>query len=356
MKRPILFTGGGSAGHVVANIALIAALKEQGYEVCYVGSYHGIERELITRQQIPYTAIATGKWRRYFSYKNFFDLFKVAFGIVQSLWVLLKLRPKLVFSKGGFVGFPVVVAAKLLRIPVIIHEADLTPGLANRLSFILASKICVSFSETLNYFRNRDKVIVTGLPLRKELFLGNAEKGLELCGFTAEKPLLLVFGGSLGAAKINQTIRALLPKILEQYNVAHVCGAHGIDNNLQFKGYCMFSYLHEEFPDLLAAASLVVARAGANTVCELIALQKPSILLPLGKEMSRGDQILNAEYSVRHGASKMILDHELTPETLWQAINSVKDHLNEMKNACQKIALPNATATITNLIMTEIGG
>ncbi len=355
MKRLVLFTGGGSAGHVVANLALIAALKDRGYRVSYVGSYRGIERELITRQQIPYMPIATGKWRRYFSYQNFLDLFKVLFGIGQSLFLLLKQRPQLVFSKGGFVGFPVVVAAKLLRIPVIVHEADLTPGLANRLSFFLADKICINFNETLKYLKNRDKVVVTGLPLRHELFSGNAKRGLKFCGFTADKPLLLVFGGSLGAAKINEAIRALLPKILKFYNVAHVCGADDVDNSLQFKGYCMFSYVHEEFYDLLTAASLVVARAGANTICELIALQKPSILLPLGSTISRGDQILNARYSVEHGVSQMILDDELSPERLWREINNVRDHLEEMKSACKKLAFPNATTTITNIIIDEIG-
>jgi UDP-N-acetylglucosamine:LPS N-acetylglucosamine transferase len=230
--------------------------------------------------------------------------------------LFLKLKPDVIFSKGGFVSFPVVVAAWVFRIPVIIHESDLTIGLANKLCFYFATKICVTFPETIKQIKNKEKAVITGTPIRKDFFVGNAEIGRKVCGFTPDKKIILVFGGSLGADQINKTIRKLLPSVLEKFQIVHVCGKNKIDASCSYPGYQQFEYLHEEFPHVLVASDLVIARSGANSIYELIVLRKPNILLPLSKASSRGDQISNAEYCVGKGFSEMILEDKLTANSL----------------------------------------
>lgn len=320
-KSPtILFTGGGSSGHVTPNLALIEKFCQEGWKVNYIGSRTGIEKALIAKLGIQYYAIATGKLRRYFSWQNFFDPFKVLYGTLQAIILCYKIKPEVVFSKGGFVSLPVVVAAWFLRIPAIIHESDLTIGLTNRLCLSLATKICVTFPETTKQIGNKDKVVVTGTPVRKDFFVGEAERGREICGFTAEKKIIVVFGGSLGAEQINRRIRELLSLLLATWQVAHVCGENNFDAKLQYPGYKQFTYLHEEFPHLLTAADLVISRSGANSIYELIVLRKPNILLPLSKTASRGDQITNAEYCCERGFSEMLLEEQLTASSLLEKI------------------------------------
>ena len=207
--KHIVFTGGGTAGHVTPNIALFPSVKEAGYEISYIGSYEGIEKELITAQGVTYYGISSGKLRRYFDPKNFSDPFKVVKGYFQAKKLLKKIKPNIVFSKGGFVSVPVVLAAKHCKIPCIIHESDITPGLANKLAIPSATKVCANFPETLNYLP-KEKAVLTGSPIRKELFSGNKIKGLDFCGFTANKPVLLVIGGSTGAAAVNNAIRDIM--------------------------------------------------------------------------------------------------------------------------------------------------
>lgn len=351
MRKKIIFTGGGTAGHVTPNIALIDQLPKQDWEISYIGSKTGIEKELITKKNIPYYAIATGKLRRYFSWQNFLDPLKIILGIFQAFFLCGKLKPNIVFSKGGFVAFPVVFAAWLHRIPVITHESDLTVGLANKLCFPFAKKICVTFPETKKYFKHPEKVVVTGTPIRAEFFQGDAKKGREICGFTPDKKIILVFGGSLGAGPINTAVRGLLPQILQEYQIAHVCGVGKIDASVHLSGYQQFEYLHEEFPDVMAAADLVISRAGANTIYELLMLKKPHILIPLGTSASRGDQIVNAEFCRKEGYSEVILESELQPENLRQKINAVMQNLELILKKLANFPALNSVQEILKLIM-----
>ena len=348
--KHIVFTGGGTAGHVTPNIALFPAVKEAGYEISYIGSYEGIEKELITGQGVTYYGIDSGKFRRYFSWKNFTDPFHVVKGYFQAKKLLKKLNPNIVFSKGGFVSVPVVMAAKKCKIPCIIHESDITPGLANKLAIPSATKVCSNFPETLNYLP-KEKAVLTGSPIRKELFSGNKIKGLDFCGFTANKPVLLVIGGSTGAASVNNAIRDLLPTLLQKFQVIHLCGKGKTDESFNGReGYVQFEYINKELKDLFAAADIIVSRAGANAICELLALKKPNILIPLSAAASRGDQILNAESFERQGFSYVLKEEEVTNETLLTAIHNVYENRETYVAAMNESKLNHAIETITEMI------
>lgn len=348
-QQKIIFTGGGSAGHVTPNLALIAKFLQEGWRIDYIGSKTGVEKELITKIGIPYYAVATGKLRRYFSWQNFLDPFKVVCGIIQASILCFKLQPDMVFSKGGFVSFPVVVAAWIFRLPVVIHESDLTIGLANKLCFPFATKICVTFPETAQKISDQKKVVITGTPIRQDFFVGSADLGRKICGFTLDKKIIAVFGGSQGAERINQLIRTLLPEILKRFQLIHVCGHNRVDSSYIDQGYKQFEYLHQEFPHVLAAANLVIARAGANSIYELIALGKPSILLPLVRG-SRGDQIANAKYCVAAGFSRMILEEQLTARVLLDTIYQVEQESAKMMLAMKQLQILPSTQLIYSLI------
>ncbi|MBP5159745.1 MAG: undecaprenyldiphospho-muramoylpentapeptide beta-N-acetylglucosaminyltransferase, partial [Lachnospiraceae bacterium] len=271
MKR-IVLTGGGTAGHVTPNIALAQKLKAEGYEISYIGSYSGIEKGLIEKIGIPYYGISSGKLRRYFDLRNFSDPFKVYKGYRESKKLMKELNPDIVFSKGGFVAVPVVLAAHRKKIPVIIHESDITPGLANKICIPSADKVCCNFIDTMQYLP-AGKAVLTGTPLRTELFAGTRQKGLEVCGFTDDKPVLLVVGGSTGAAAVNEAVRNLLPTLLKTYQVIHICGKGKTDDRFDgTPGYRQFAYVNAEMGDFFAAADVVISRAGANAVSELLAL------------------------------------------------------------------------------------
>lgn len=348
--KHIVFTGGGTAGHVTPNIALFPAVKEAGYEISYIGSYEGIEKELITGQGIAYYGISSGKLRRYFDPKNFSDPFKVVKGYFQAKKLLKKLKPNIVFSKGGFVSVPVVLAAKRCKIPCIIHESDITPGLANKLAIPSATKVCANFPETLNYLP-KEKAVLTGSPIRKELFTGNKIKGLDFCGFTANKPVLLVMGGSTGAASVNNAVRDLLPTLLQKFQVVHLCGKGKTDESFNGReGYVQFEYINKELKDLFAAADIIVSRAGANAICELLALKMPNILIPLSAAASRGDQILNAESFERQGFSYVLKEEDVTNETLLSAVNEVFENREKYVTAMNESKLNSAIETITEMI------
>ena len=295
LNKKIVLTGGGTAGHVTPNIALLPRLKELGYEISYIGSYEGIEKKLITDFDIPYYGIATGKFRRYLDIKNLTDPFRVIKGFGEARKYLKKINPDIIFSKGGFVSVPVIRAAATLHIPCIIHESDMTPGLANKLCIPVAEKVCCNFPETMSYLP-KEKAVLTGSPIREELTKGDKVAALDMCGFTANKPVILVIGGSLGAASINRAVRDALPKLLTDFQVVHICGKEKIDNMLlHTEGYIQFEYVKAELKDLFALADVVISRAGANSICELLALKKPNLLIPLPAGSSRGDQILNAK-------------------------------------------------------------
>jgi len=320
MKR-ILLTGGGTAGHVTANLALLPALVKAGYNVCYVGSHAGIERELVEPLGVPYYAIASGKLRRYLSAKNLTDGFRVVKGLADALRVMRLVKPDVVFSKGGFVTVPVVIAARMRGVPVVIHESDLSPGLANRIAYPFASTVCVNFPETLKR-TPKSKGVHTGTPIREGLFAGDKIKAVKLCGFSRNdyRPVVLVTGGSQGSVRINETVRGILPKLLETYRCVHLCGKGNL-SGARNPGYAEFEYLSGEMADIFALADIVVSRAGANTLFELLALHKPHLLIPLSREASRGDQIENAASFAGQGFSAVLFEKQLTGESLLEGIN-----------------------------------
>ncbi|MCI9338080.1 MAG: undecaprenyldiphospho-muramoylpentapeptide beta-N-acetylglucosaminyltransferase [Lachnospiraceae bacterium] len=355
MKK-IVLTGGGSAGHVTPNIALLPALREAGYEITYVGSYDGIERKLIGDFDLPYTGISTGKFRRYFDLKNLTDPFRVIKGFSEARKFLKGYRPDVVFSKGGFVSVPVVRAAASLDIPCIIHESDMTPGLANKICIPAARKVCCNFPETLKLLPE-DKAVLTGSPIRAELAQGNKLAGLELCGFNANTPVIMVIGGSLGAANVNKAVRAALPNLLGDFQIVHLCGKDKVDNLLlNTPGYKQFEYIKTELKDLFAMADIVISRAGANAICELLALKKPNILIPLPAASSRGDQLLNARSFEAQGFSIVIGEDDLTTELLVDKVHELYFSRQTFRDAMNESGQMDSIRTIVQLIEEAAAG
>lgn len=349
MKK-IVLTGGGSAGHVTPNIALLPSLKDAGYEITYMGSYDGIEKRLISDFDLPYVGISTGKFRRYLDPKNLTDPFRVIKGFSEARKFLKSYRPDVVFSKGGFVSVPVVRAASSLGIPCIIHESDMTPGLANKLCIPVAKKVCCNFPETLKLLPE-NKAVLTGSPIRAELAQGNKLAGLSLCGFSANKPVIMVIGGSQGAANVNKAIRTALPELLTDFQVVHLCGKDKIDNLLlNTAGYKQFEYIKAELKDLFAMADLVVSRAGANAICELLALKKPNILIPLPASSSRGDQLLNARSFEAQGFSIVINEDDLTTELLVDKVHELYFSRQTFRDAMNDSGQMDSIRTIMKLI------
>lgn len=349
MKK-IVLTGGGTAGHVTPNIALLPALKEAGYEITYMGSYDGIEKRLISDFELPYVGISTGKFRRYLDIKNLTDPFRVMKGFSEARKFLKEYKPDVVFSKGGFVSVPVVRAAASLEIPCIIHESDMTPGLANKLCIPVAKKVCCNFPETLKLLPE-DKAVLTGSPIRAELSQGNKLAGLDMCGFSANKPVIMVIGGSLGAANVNKAVREALPQLLQDFQVVHLCGKDKIDNLLlNTSGYKQFEYIKSELKDLFAMADIVISRAGANAICELLALKKPNILIPLPASSSRGDQLLNAQSFESQGFSIVINEDDLTTQLLVDKVQELYFTRQSYHDAMNRSGQMDSIKTIMKLI------
>ena len=349
MKK-IVLTGGGTAGHVTPNLALIPSLKERGYDIHYIGSYQGIEKKLIEDANIPYSGISSGKLRRYFDLRNFSDPFRVIKGYEEACKLLKELKPDVVFSKGGFVAVPVVMAARHRHIPAIIHESDMTPGLANKLCIPSAQKVCCNFPETLQYLPE-EKAVLTGSPIRAELLKGDRLAGLQYAHLSAEKPVILVIGGSLGSVTVNQAVRTLLPRLLPHFQVVHICGKDHLDESLiGTSGYVQFEYVDAPLKHLFAIADLVISRAGANSICEILALRKPNILIPLSAAASRGDQILNASSFANQGFSTMLEEEALTDDTLYQAISSTYENRDAFIHQMEQSHLSNAVDTVIRLI------
>jgi UDP-N-acetylglucosamine--N-acetylmuramyl-(pentapeptide) pyrophosphoryl-undecaprenol N-acetylglucosamine transferase len=348
--KKIVLTGGGTAGHVTPNIALIPKLKELGYDIEYIGSYEGIEKNLIKETGIPYHGISSGKLRRYFDLKNISDPFRVQKGWHQAVKLLKRIKPDVIFSKGGFVSVPVVKAARACKIPFVLHESDMTPGLANKLCLPGATKVCCNFPETIEKLP-AEKAVLTGTPIREELMRGSAEAGKKLCGFTDDKPVLMVIGGSLGAQSVNETVRYALPRLLPTFNVVHLCGKEKMDNlKLSVPGYKQFEYVKEDLKDIFAMADVVVSRAGANSICELLALRKPNILIPLSTKSSRGDQILNAESFKKQGFSIVIDNEELDEDILVESVFDMFENKDKFIDNMVKNSQESATNTIVDVI------
>ena len=373
-KKKIVLTGGGTAGHVTPNIALMPALREAGYEIAYVGSEDGIEKELMRDCGIPYIGVPTGKLRRYFDVKNFTDPFRVLKGYAKARKFLKSYRPDVVFSKGGFVSVPVVRAAASLKIPCVIHESDMTPGLANKLCFGAAAKVCCNFPETVAKMP-KNKAVLTGTPIRAELFSGDRQKGLALCGFeaaagdssaektagtaaeeAAEKPVIMVMGGSQGAASVNEAIRNHLDELLQDFRVVHLCGAGKYDASKDgIEGYKQFEYVKEDLRHLFAAADLIISRAGANAIFEILALRKPNLLIPLSIG-TRGDQILNARSFEAQGFSKVLVESEEEGILNKKLVSTVQDlyrnrdqYIAAMTGAGQQEAIPKIMSLLNEL-------
>jgi UDP-N-acetylglucosamine--N-acetylmuramyl-(pentapeptide) pyrophosphoryl-undecaprenol N-acetylglucosamine transferase len=320
-KKTILFTGGGTAGHVTPNIALIEPLLKEGWDVHYIGSQDGMEKNLIAALDgVVYHGIATGKLRRYFSWQNFIDPFRVIKGYVQARRLIRSIKPDVIFSKGGFVSVPVVLAAG--KIPVVAHESDYSPGLSNRIASRFTDKVCVSFEDTLPHVP-KGRGIFTGTPIRPALYEGSRERAITFTGLSGGKPVLLVMGGSLGAQKLNELVRAALPVLSGTYDVIHLCGRGKNDCGCAACGYNQYEYIDKEFPDLFALSDIVLSRAGANSVFELLALNKPSVLVPLTSASTRGDQLLNAQYFEKKGYAMVLDQNTATAETLIAAVNAV---------------------------------
>lgn len=348
MKK-IVLTGGGTAGHVTPNIALVPKLKEAGFEIDYIGSYEGIEKKLVEAEGIPYHGISSGKLRRYFDVKNFSDPFRVIKGFFEARKHMKEIQPNVVFSKGGFVSVPVVIAAHILKIPTIIHESDMTPGLANKIAMKFATKICHTFPETGKHLG--DKAVFTGSPIRAELFEGDAIKARHICGFSDTKPVLLVMGGSLGAQSINDAIRIGLYDLLKKFNVAHLCGEGKYDASLDgVEGYAQFEYISDEMKDFFAMADMIVSRAGSNSICEIAALKKPNVLIPLSARVSRGDQLLNATSYAKQGFSEIIDEDTMTVEHVVDIINKVYTNRNEYIHAMEASEVSNGVDIIVDLL------
>ncbi|MFZ5975466.1 MAG: undecaprenyldiphospho-muramoylpentapeptide beta-N-acetylglucosaminyltransferase [Bacillota bacterium] len=327
MKKRIILTGGGTAGHVMPNIALIPRLKELEYEIHYIGS-GAIEKELL--QKIPdvtFHQISSGKLRRYFSIKNFTDPFRILRGICQSVRIISRLKPNIAFSKGGFVGVPVVIGARLKRVPIILHESDLTVGLANRISMPFSDVVCTSFEATVSSIK-KNKGVYTGTPIREELQTGSAGNAKKLFAFEhPEKPVLLCMGGSMGAVAVNTVLREALPLLTPVFNVVHLCGKGNLEPSLNgHAGYRQLEFADAELPDIFALCDVAVSRAGANAVFELLCLALPALLVPLPSSASRGDQLQNAHYYEKRGCFEVVQQEDLTPEVLHARIATLYEN------------------------------
>ena len=348
MKK-IVLTGGGTAGHVTPNLAILPHLLKEGYEVHYIGTADGIEHGMMNLPGVTYHTVKSGKLRRYFDWKNFTDPFKVLAGARESVRLMKEIQPDVCFSKGGFVSVPVVYGAWKRGVPVLCHESDLTPGLANKICARFAKRIATTFPECAKALG--DKAEMTGTPLRPELFQGSREKGLQLASFDGKKPVLLMTGGSLGAQSVNRVLREALPALLPDMDVLHICGKGNVDESLKgTKGYAQFEFLSSDLPDAFAAADAVLSRAGSNSLCELQALKKPMLLVPYPKGASRGDQILNAESYRARSMAMVLSQEEMNRDSLTQAIRELMKNRDALRAALENAPAADGTKRILELI------
>ncbi len=354
MKRPIIvLTGGGTAGHVSVNEALIPAFLEKGYEIHYIGSHEGIERDLIGtgHPEVTYHAIDSGKLRRYFSMKNFTDPFRVGAGVLQALTILRKLKPEIIFSKGGFVSVPVVLAAKLARVPVVAHESDVSPGLANKIALPFVKHIFTVFEETLAYVPS-DRSSCAGAIIRPELFEGDRKTGLRMSGLCEDKPVVIVMGGSQGSAVLNKALRGNLTNVLKHFQIIHLCGKGNLDESHDLtEGYVQFEYVTEGLPHLMAASELALSRAGSNAIFELVAVRIPMLLVPLSAEKSRGDQILNARHFKKLGFAQVLNEEDITEESLLAGLIHLSEDQTNIVAAMEKTDATKTPEEMVNLIL-----
>lgn len=355
-KYKIIMTGGGTAGHVTPNLALVPSLKKEGFEIKYIGSRNGIEKSIVQKNNIPYFEISSGKIRRYFDLKNFSDPFKVIKGVFEAKRILTREKPDIIFSKGGFVSVPVVIAASMKKIPVVAHESDITPGLANKIASPFCDKLCVTFRESLKYIKG-NKGVLTGSPIRREILNGSKVRGQKICGFYGDKEVLLIVGGSLGSQVINGLIRESLKELLKNFDIIHICGKDNIDVSLsEYKGYKQFEFVEDELPDFMVLADYIVSRAGANSIFEFLALKKPTLLIPLSRKASRGDQILNAESFKKEGYALVLKEEDITKESFLKKIEELKLKKNELIKNMRNKKQGNGNDSVISTLMSVIKG
>ena len=351
----IVLTGGGTAGHVTPNIALFDGLRENGFEIYYIGSIDGIEKELVGKEKdVEYFGIHSGKMRRYFSMKNVTDVFSIIKGYFDARAVLKKVKPDIVFSKGGFVTVPVVYAARSRKIKVITHESDITPGLANRLTKKCSNKVCLTFPDALKQVPP-PKGVFTGTPIRKALYNGDGSKAKQALGFD-DKPVLLMMGGSIGAKSLNDVLRKSVPELTKKLNIIHLCGKGNLDPDMEgIKGYKQFEYLHGDLPDYLALADYIMSRAGSNAIHEFLALNKPMLLIPLPLSASRGDQILNAESFKSRGYALVLEQENMNEESLIAKVGELIEKAPEIVKNMKANPSADGTNAVIDVILTVSG-
>lgn len=354
-NKLIFMTGGGTAGHVNPNLALAEPLQKAGYRVEYLGQKNEIEYQLATGAGLPFHQVSSGRLHRSLNPDTLRTPFRVLKGIVQAVRVIRRERPALIFCKGGFASLPAAVAGRLTHTKVILHESDLTPGLANKLCAPFANRICTTFEETVKYLP-QGKTVFTGTPIRAALQNGSREKGFALTGLNpAGNPVLLVIGGSQGAGALNDVIHDHLETLLENYQIVHLYGGEQSGFEVkQMPGYFAMAYAKDELPDLYAMTDMVLSRAGANSINELLLLKLPHILVPLPLTVSRGDQILNAEHFKQKGFSYVLPQEELNIESLQQALSYVQEHRAEYEAAMGGKAAKNGTAEVLQVILQTV--
>lgn len=349
-NKSILFTGGGTAGHVIVNLALIPYFQRKGWQIGYIGSKTGIERELIAQvPNVTYYPISTGKLRRYISIENLKDPFKVLKGTLDAWRIIGKTKPDIIFSKGGFVSVPVIIAARFRRVPTIIHESDYTPGLANKLATPFAKKVLTTFPETLNYLPNK-KATYIGAVIREELFQGDEQIGYQFTNLKRDKPIILVMGGSIGSQKINEVVRENLDKLLPSFQIIHICGKGNVDNSIKREGYVQFEYVNEQLKDVFAITDYVISRAGANAIFEFLALRIPMLLIPLSLAASRGDQIDNAKSFRKNGYAHVLHEEDMNAETFLQAVYKLEKSAHVLRDAMKNYSSKEARERVIQLI------
>lgn len=360
----VVFTGGGTGGHVFPGIAvaekLLSTTEKSKLEIVWIGNSAGMEKEILSRYDIPFFSIPAGKLRRYFSLLNFIDIFKIMGGFIVSLFILKKLKADLLFSKGGFVTVPPVLAAKILKIPVISHESDLDPGLATKINSNFSQKILFAYKETKENWKikfSTQEALVTGNPVRLEIFEGSRIKGKTLYNIPDDKKVILILGGSQGAREVNNLIEKILNELTETFFVIHQMGKLSYIKSNR-KSYITAALFKDEFPDILAASDLVISRAGAGTLWENGVLGKPAILIPLGSGSSRGDQIRNADYFENKGAALVLKGDNVNPSKLLIEINRLletKSVLSKLEKNVKLLCNANSTEIISDIIRQNIG-
>lgn len=334
--------GGGSGGHVLPNLAIASALKSKA-DILYVGSRSPLDRNLVAASGLPFKAIFTGKLRRYFSWRNFTDPFLVLAGFFQSLWLMFSFRPQVVFTKGGFVSIPIAFAAFLTGRPIVLHESDSVMGLSNRIVARLAKKVCVAFPSAL---ASGSHTILTGNPVRSSILTGSVDVGYCLTGFRADKPVVLVWGGSQGAEEINRLIEESFSRLKSHFQIIHITGQDK-GTSLVDPSYCQFDYLEDELRHVYAITDLVVGRSGANSLAEIALMEKPAVLIPL-KSAAHDHQRLNAEYFEKEGASLVLREESLYDLLL--ALWKNPAQMSTMKTSLARLARPKAAEEIGEIL------